>query len=443
MKIPDTQPETMQKLGNASYWAFAMMAGMPFILIICWIALLPNQSVAQNQTKELAATSPKLSLLVFFERQNVRERARVHVELLTSNESDYELTNATLAAAGPSFFKWYVDSCNGKNYAPDLISESATISLGSIAVRSTLKCQLHLQTEPTIEVGDFNSLFILRYQWKTDQGLASSFVTSEKSLKVNFLGSENVAGIPLALAGFIVPGLVFWLVIKHFGAPWSMDALSDQMIYSVLISVVLVGAGTWIKYIDVSIGISVEKLIRLVVTGLMGGIVVGFIDLCYRKKREKRALEKQITYEDSDLTLLGKLVELPTHATLPQAIIRLKDGTEYIGALGARTEMIIRGHAERDIIYSLVGSFMVDLSKAENVQVRDKIERLQKEGRRRDLLTLANDHHLVEMTDSIQLIKGGGALEATGRGRMQWKDTDVAGITPNSEDWGNLPLVIK
>jgi hypothetical protein len=69
-------------------------------------------------------------------------------------------------------------------------------------------------------VGDFNFLFTFEYEWPQQNSLQQSFVVVEKTLKVSLLGSDSVAGIPVGLAGFIVPGLIFWWIVARFNVPW-------------------------------------------------------------------------------------------------------------------------------------------------------------------------------------------------------------------------------
>jgi hypothetical protein len=86
---------------------------------------------------------------------------------------------------------------------------TAGLALASIAARSSLKHEVYFHTGATTDVDEYNLLFRVPYQWQAQKQAAASFVRAEKVVKVNFPGNESVAGVPLALAGFIIPGLLY------------------------------------------------------------------------------------------------------------------------------------------------------------------------------------------------------------------------------------------
>jgi hypothetical protein len=416
-------------------------------LMVFWMFLLSVGGSAKNAEP---VTPPAPSLTISFERQSIRQGDCVNVELLVANNSDSEVVNTSLEVAGPSFAKWYPDSCHeNTNRSESMFGAQAmpALPLGTIKARSILVRKLHLHTDKTIQVGDYNTLFIVQYQWKMNQTVASSLVTSEKAIKVNFLGSESVAGIPLALAGFIVPGLVFWLIIRLFGASWSVDALGNQMIYSVLVSIGLVFAGAWVRFLDISAGISMERLLRLVVAGLVAGVVVGGVDWGIRWIRGSRAatraatleanrLERQIGLRESEASLLGKLLELPAEAQDNRPLIRIAESNQqYVGALGARTLFSGPGGSGTEMIYSLVGSFSIDLSKIGDEALKARLNQLREAGQMRALVTLAEENHLLRSIEGVQRVDANGELGPSGFTFMQWKNAEVASVAADQESW--------
>lgn len=186
---------------------------MCLILVLFLLALGGKGEPA----KEIAPPAP--SLIVSFERQNVRENDCVNVELLVTNPSALELAEVSLDAVGPSFLHWYSGRCEAKkdregtNFSGP---NSSPLSLGNVPAQSPMKQELHFHSSDTIEVGEYNVLFIVHYGWKTTRGVSRSVISAEKPVKISFLGNESVAGIPLALAGFIVPGLLFLILLKIF-----------------------------------------------------------------------------------------------------------------------------------------------------------------------------------------------------------------------------------
>ncbi|HEX5704683.1 MAG TPA: hypothetical protein VFX97_15895 [Pyrinomonadaceae bacterium] len=412
---------------------------MACILLVFWIFLSSVDSKANKPDTPQPPAPP--SLTISFERQNIRQNDCSSVELLLVNNSEEEL-KTTLTIAGPSFITWSSEPCKKDS------GESAgqSLDLGAISARSTLRRRLFLRTASTIEVGDYNSLFTVEYRWERNNVTASAFVSAEKPIKISFLGSESVGGIPLALAGFIVPGLVFWWIIKLFGAPWSLEGLSNQMIYSVFVSIVLMFIGTWLHISDISRGISMEKLLILSAAGLVAGVAVGGGDLLVRKEKARRAagvaaakLEQQIRLEESEASLLGKLLELPDKAQLNKPLILLKNGKRYIGALGALTFFAKQGSAESERIYSLVGSFVINAKLADET-VKARLVELRASKKMRALVTLAAEKGLLNSIEEIQTINADGEFEPSGVTFMQWKEAEVASAAVDQENWEAPPL---
>jgi len=429
-----------------------------FRILMFYSILLLN--VGGSAREAPAQTPPAPALTISFERQNIRQNDCVNVQLILANNSDSELTKASLTVAGPSFVTWYNYSCEPTaTKSGDVFGSQSvpSLALGTISPRSTVRRQLHLQTPSTIQVGEYNSLFTVDYEWKLNGTTTSSVVSAEKPIKVSFLGSESVAGIPLALAGFIVPGLVFWWIIKLFGASWSVDALGAQMIYSVLVSIAIVFVGAWLKFSDISAGISIERLLGLVVAGVVVGSVAGGADLAIRKVRAQQAAKKEVTRlaqaaaleaaqleqeirpEESLASLLGKLLELPPQAQLNKPLIRLKkDQQQYVGALAARTYFTEPGSSKTELV-SVVGSFFIDSNDADEA-LRARLKELRDAGQMRALIALAEEKNLLTMTDAIQKVNVDDEFEPSGESFMQWEGKDVEFVEVDQEGWDQPAL---
>lgn len=414
------------------------------LLMTVWVWSSALQTAAQTEQAKPPAELPKPSMLVSFERPSLRENDSVWVEILIANGSEYELTNLDLRVAGPAHFNWHADSCAGAKLETGL-------PLGAVQARSTLARRLCLKTDSEISVGEFNVLFVLQYQLQMGDRTATSFVTAEKTVKANLFGSESIAGVPLALAGFIVPGLIFWLIVGWFKAPWGVGLpLSDKMIYSVLVSLLFIALGSQLNflnnYLNIGNGISVAKLFWLAVTGCFFGVVIGGFDYLRRKAQQKRADERQINVGDDDSTLLRKLLTLYPNAQHPRATIRLKNGAAYLGSLASRTVKVTVGTPEREIIYSMVGWFKLDLQQGlagVSQEIKDEITALNDEGKFVKLLEAAGRYKIIEhilvSNDAIQEIKEDDILESTGWPSRQWKDDEVSGLEISEEEEEDIP----
>ncbi len=384
--------------------------------------LLPTASAA-NPTDPQPV---KPSVSVSFSRQVIRENGSTEVELWMTNDSDHQLFNVEMHVAGADFLQWHEDSCEGKVF-------TQSIGLGSIDAHSSLRRHFCVTTTSEIKVGEFNTLFTFQYQWQTDKGLFNSVVTLEKSIKSNIFGSDNVAGIPLAFAGFVVPGLFFWFVIHFFRAPWNVGvALGDKLIYSVLVSICIVGVGQWITPIDVSDGISLDKLIRLAGVGALLGVVAGGTDYSIRGARRRRVAAREIAFGDDEQIILGKLLQLNPEIKPGQAFeVRLKQGELYKGSMFFRTATVTY----------LVGWFKISL-KGLSPQIVEKMKRLQQRGQLVGLFKAASRNGIkAELDNAIQQWdEEENDFENTGEDFIQWNNDVVADITPVSNRKSQLPL---
>lgn len=303
---------------------------------------------------------PKPSVVVSFERQSIREDDTVQVHVWLANGWDFELTGLALTVRVPERLKWSSIPCSdwrAKSFEGGGGDRPLSLTpLKAHEVRSYTFC---VKSDSEIKVGEFNTLFTLDYEWARGDDRRHSFVTSEKTLKANLFGSDSVAGVPLGLAGIIVPGLFFWLVVARFKVrwlPWGEGglALGDKLLFSVVVSVPILIAISLVTtrspFPDVNTGISVFKLFTYGAVGAVLGLGFGLHEV-YRRRREARRRAAQVQLDDPPHVLLGKLLRLYPDDQLPRAVARLPDGTEYHGTLAQKG----------DVATALVGSFHVNL----------------------------------------------------------------------------------
>lgn len=413
------------------------------ISLLFLLLLLAGGQTPKAETKEPAVAAPaKPSVAVSFERVNIRENDTVKLKLIIVNDADYDLTNTSLEVHSPLRLKWKAVSCDGQAFNPAKELSAQSQPLIPVKARATAKCDLELTTEPIINVGEFNILFVLGYQRLVGKNTETSIVTAEKTLKANLLGSESVAGVPLVLAGFIVPGLIFWIVVNFFGVSWKRDGFGDQMIYSVFVSLILVSIETWLGFVDLNQGISTGMLFRLGVGGLIPALIAGGADRAIRAYRQDQILKNQINDDDDALTVLGKLLALPAHATEAQPMIQLKSGARYVGSLGARTEMIRKGSSEKTALYSLVGSWEIKMPPV-GTPLRTEIDSLVEAKQIRQVIKTAEDQKLITPVESLQSVDAQNNFTLSGIGGQVWRADDVTLITPNVQGWSSPPLGFK
>src|SRR6476646_275254 len=224
--------------------------GSPFFVILLAGLFCSTlaQRAAPSPAPTPAPTPPKPGLAVVLQRQAIRESDELEAQVWISNDWAKPISDVTLRISTPAFLSWNAGSCadwRNRSYQPNAQGVASIGTIGASNFRVTTVC---LKSAPDIMVGDFNVSFTCEYAWPAGGEKGRSFVTTEKPLKANLLGSDTVGGVPIALASFIVPGLVFWLVIGWMKVPWNVgSALGDKLIYSVIVSVGLLWLLSWWK----------------------------------------------------------------------------------------------------------------------------------------------------------------------------------------------------
>jgi hypothetical protein len=324
------------------------------------------QRPASSPAPSPAPTPPKPGLAVVLERQVVRENDELQAQIWISNEWDKPISDVVLQVNVPAFLSLAAGSCsdskNGSQTNPQGVA-----SIGTIAPNDVKAVNVCLRTGPDIMVGDFNVSFTCEYAWPLANGKGRSFVTTEKTLKSNLLGSDTVAGVPIALAAFIVPGLFFWLVIGWLKVPWDIgSALGDKLVYSVIVSVLLLWLiNFWKPNTSGAIGLS--KLFTFALAGATVGLFVGSVDhglrfLVRLRKQTRQSIAKaaEVKLGDDSLVLLRKLLTKYPNCRKPRAVVTLGE-EQYIGSLMAETDEIV----------AVIGWFRI---ARENIQASNRDE---------------------------------------------------------------------
>jgi len=294
---------------------------------------------AQQKAGPAEPATVPVHFVISLSRQTISEEDRVPVRVFLSNESNNTLTNVTLSWSIPSdFLALYPGDCDKQSYrshAP--ASFSWTTIPGNEDAQSTQNKDFCLVSS-TANEDTFNLGFALEYEWTENNRPRHSMVTVEKPIKSAFLGSDTLAGIPLSLASFVVPGLLFWMVLDWWSTPWRVqgNVLGDKMIYSVLLSFLLIAIISpvhWLQpYADTS-GLSMGKLEFLALFGAVAGLVTGGGDRAVRWHLTRRSLRPT----DQDLVLFEKLLRLNPGRRKPSTIVRMSNGVQYRGSVGAQT----------------------------------------------------------------------------------------------------------
>lgn len=417
--------------------------------------LLVFQGGTLPKDAKSVAESPKPTATVSFERQAVRENDTTAVEVWLNAESEPEITSVALDISSPDFLEWFDATCSQKFADKHIPLEQA----GS---KSTFHKRLCLKSQSDITAGEYNILFVFEYHWNKDKESRTARTSSEKPLKVNLLGSDSLAGIPLALAGLIVPGFCFLLILRAFKVVGTAGA--DLMIHGVVVSLGFIGFAKLVRrlvtgwgwtafaqklhYLDASSNVSVDKLIWLAAFGAGLGGLVALVYYSYRGIKTRRLQAFDIKEGDDDSTVLYKLLRkdarynhsLPVlwlkdlfgggnENYRPMTVVRVKGGEEFCGTLGVKT----------DTSAKLIGSFKVVVKAQTDARLVDKLRKHQNKGRLIQVYNLAVKKALaIEGKNETTKIVDGIPI-ATGQLISTWDD-DVTGIDFREKGSAYQPL---
>lgn len=319
--------------------------------------VIPLSLRAKPQTAPTPVPDPpKPTVSISFERQAIKENDAIQVSSRFSNEWDQSLAGVTLYIDGPAILSWSASTCEEwkrNSYSGGLTDHKLSLGpVGPNEVRATTLC---VKSGPAIDVGDFNVSFTYDYAWRKGDVERHSFISIDKPLKANLFGSDSVAGVPIALAAFIVPGLFFWLILGWLKFSWSIEGLplGDKLIYSVLTSLPLLVIVNWVMP-NPGAGISFSKLGSYALTGFLVGLFVGILDWLRRWDQRRRAenrlkvaeaahraaKEREVKLSDGWEVLLEKLLNKFPDYHKPRAVLTVKE-EEYIGSLADETDEVV------------------------------------------------------------------------------------------------------
>jgi hypothetical protein len=407
-----------------SLLASAAIVILSFIIPTCSMALGGKRE--GHASSKVPVEPVKLTPSVSFSEQSVGEGDSLYVETWFSNDTDTDLSQVSLEIFSPNFLEWHEKSCSDPIITGPFLLESPA--------RHTLvehKLCARLKQHDDVKVGDFNILFIYRYQWRDGKTNRESVASVEKPLKIVLLGSDNILGVPLGLAALIVPGLFFWFAISLWKAPWRVGlALGENLFYSLIVSAIFFAIGYflpptwWFSRMEALKGISLGKLVSLALTGVIVGAVVGGIDRWLRSAISQYRARHAIHPDDPAQVLLEKLLNASPPRNRPLTTVRLKGGVEYYGSLGARTE---QGTV-------LVGWFSIPLNSFPGKLTR-AVKAYKEKNRLADIMELARRNKVeIELRNAIYDKDG----QSEGHETMHWgkENKEVLDVTTKWEPEG-------
>ena len=402
------------------YAYHASVAGLLFLLLASSQGFKDPAPASAAEAEKAPAPQMTISL----EHPILREGDTLPIHIVISNPSDFDLQNVCLQWSAPKNLEFKSAAGNGNE-----------VDIGTVPSQKGANIEIKKDifvSSSDIRNQDYNLLFALSYEWQSKDGLKHGVLTVEKPLKSAFLGTDSFAGVPLALAGFIVPGLLFWLALDWWKTPWRIQGptLGDKTVYSVLVSMLLMAVVLKLPLIkdrfDITEGLSWPKLGALALLGGGVGMLVGGLDRFLRWLHTKSLLHPN----DADSTLLVKLLRLNVGRNQPRTRVTLNSGQTYEGSVGGQSA---------DHTY-LVGWYRIH-SQGQNQAEVNEIRNALNNGEFAHAAELAGRYQFpLDTQDFIYLQGANGAFAATPNMRMQWANADVDGRPSVTVDTGQAPF---
>jgi hypothetical protein len=338
------------------------------LLVLSCITSISVQYLANAQNTETS----KPIIFVYFERQTIRQSDSLKAELRLFNNTGYSLNNVVVKFNKPDFIQVSQPS-NFTLHCEDRCIDF--LYLGSIQPHSTTSQKFCINTTSEVELGDYNLAFVVEYSWIEDNKIRQSFVSAEKPIFVKFFGSDSIAGIPLGIAGLVVPGLSCLLVLSWIKIPLIPELpLGEKLIYSLLVSIPILTIGNIFRSSSSNI-ISINILFVLSLIGaIIGGTIGGFYWLVKAiKTHRQQQLEiksEDIYPKDGDYyQLLEKAIRLTrkSYSKIPKTEIMTLNDEKYQGTLAGN-------YSDKE--YILIGWFAIESSERINNLPSKYIEKI-------------------------------------------------------------------
>lgn len=359
--------------------------------------------------------APEPKLTVTLERESFVSDDYGMVHLWIANPSSATLTRVRLHFDAPDFLR--LGTLDQRECAASG-NEARLADVGPRAVLSWSGC---IRTTEGIDEGDFKVLFLIQYAWAegdaSPRGSGEGYVAAERTLRLGLLGNEMIAGVSLRLVSLILPGLLFFMLLRWFKVlPAELNATETTML-SVLLSTFLVAAAS--RLFPSDLARSSDLRLWSLCGAAMALALVGVAGVRFRAKR-RASLEEWplVTPTDDAAKVLERLLATRGMPGQPTTVT-LRSGERFVGSLSGRSkagEHILLGWFELDSggdaalrrrLDSLLskrdfpGLFAEVRAHAMTPQVRDMIRRFDGSG----LQPTANPFQLFAEADVMRVVR--------------------------------------
>jgi hypothetical protein len=284
----------------------------------------------------LAAEEGKPSMTVIVERGEILAGQAIGLHLWIENPTGARMTDIRVRYAGPDFLAIGTVDPQGVCRTDDdgsiavgaqpeePVKQGGAVRLAPLGPGAVLDppARLCLQANSKVEERDLSVGFGVAYRLEKDGQAVPGVLIVEKELSVGLFGTGSVGGVSLRLAAFIVPGLLFMMILRLGGLPLVGNLSATEVAtLSVLVSVLLFLATDLIPQIDstfAGIGSAVSAaqfLILCAAAIVIGGLLV-LIHLAIKaaKARKQESLSRAqeallVKDADDDATVFDKALK--------------------------------------------------------------------------------------------------------------------------------------
>lgn len=361
-------------------------------LVVLILLAAPYAFGKQQQSiqKKVLQEDPKPSLTVVFEQDMIRGNDSIPVTVWIVNNSGQSLQDAHLNISGPSFLEW----CDSRH---PIITIHGMVALGPLGAHEIGgPYRLFVRLKEPIRLGTFTILFTCLYRSDSTTTPQQSLPPVERTLTVDLLGIREIAGVPIAFAGFIAPGLVFWMVLSLFTIPWVRELEKEtrvllsvplSIISLILVSIVRSLVGLSDAQLPAgSTAVSIETLSVQVTAGAALGLLSGFIAAVIQRYLMHRQLTWLVDNNKTNARILEAVLKQQPEYSGKSVRVKLK---------GKGSGVLVAALAVRvgDSVY-LFASFHITLDKLTPKQ-RMKLSTLASVGNKKRLYELPQDPKLL------------------------------------------------
>ncbi len=399
----------------------ARRAVVPGILL-GWLLLAASAGRAE------APSPPAPQLKVSLEREELRAKDAVVLRFWLINTSPIALDKAKLRFRGPNFLRLMMADC-------DTPSPEGGLLLDDVGGYSVAQEDLCLTTTGKIREGDFTVVFEIGWDWKQGASAGSSVMLVEKTVQVGLFDNESLGGGSLRLGAYIIPGLLFWLVLRLTSVIHKDTFTPFETAYlSVVASLGLAAVASAFspEHFEAGLSLLSFSLLCLLASGLalLVWIFVAagrwVVDRCRRRRSQAASW---IEADDDESEALVKLLTAPGEISSGPVTVELSNGEKWLGALAGETS---------DDGIALLGWFSVDAG--DNAGVRSRLAKLFREGKFGKAAKLARKEDLeFRMEDSVKQLVG-GEQKPTYRAIRRFPREQVVHIKRTPGDSSRPPL---